>query len=175
MTKNEELANNNDMLKYLNENNPRKGKSDLKNLLKSQLKKYGKDEILVLISVCNQCEKYEDVITCFEELYLQYNEVYLQIDQLELLEIGFKSLIRNKQKQINKLKSIFDYSLKNNEDSEETKGLITGINEIHTSDFKAQNGVYDLSGRKLSPHRGGDGEGLSKGLYIIDGKKVLVR
>ena len=128
MTKNEELANNNDMLKYLNENNPRKGKSDLKNLLKSQLKKYGKDEILVLISVCNQCEKYEDVITCFEELYLQYNEVYLQIDQLELLEIGFKSLIRNKQKQINKLKSIFDYSLKNNEDSEETKGLITGIN-----------------------------------------------
>ena len=105
MTKNEELANNNDMLKYLNENNPRKGKSDLKNLLKSHLKKYGKDEILVLISVCNQCEKYEDVITCFEELYFQFNEVFLQIDQLELLEIGFKSLIRNKQKQINKLKS----------------------------------------------------------------------
>ena len=48
MTKNEELANNNDMLKYLNENNPRKGKSDLKNLLKSQLKKYGKDAIHII-------------------------------------------------------------------------------------------------------------------------------
>ena len=52
-------------------------------------------------------------------------------------------------------------------------GVPAGINTPQASQGKGT--VYDLSGRKLPPHRGGDGEGLSKGLYIIDGKKVLVR
>ena len=128
MSDSDELSNNNNMLEYLNDKE-KKMKVDLQYLLKSKLKKYGKDEILVLISICYQCEKYEDVITCFEELYLQYNELYLPIEQLQYLEIGFKSIITQKQKQLNKLKNLLDYSQENNNNnSEENKGLISGIN-----------------------------------------------
>ena len=128
MSDSNELSNNNNMLEYL-KIEEKKTKVDLEHLLKSKLKKFGKDEILVLISICYQCEKYEDIITCFEELYFQNNELYLPIEELEYLEIGFKSLITKKQKQLNKLKNLLEYSQENNNNnSEENKGLISGIN-----------------------------------------------
>ena len=47
----------------------------------------------------------------------------------------------------------------------------TGIESIQNSKFNNQidDAIYDLSGRKISKDK------LSKGLYIIDGKKVLIK
>ena len=45
-------------------------------------------------------------------------------------------------------------------------GDVTGINEVQGSGFKA-NGYYDLQGRKVAQP--------SKGLYIVNGKKVVIK
>lgn len=47
---------------------------------------------------------------------------------------------------------------------------ITGIDGIPTS-VPAAKGVYDLQGRKVSNEL----QSLKKGVYIIDGKKVVVK
>lgn len=33
--------------------------------------------------------------------------------------------------------------------------------------------IYNLAGQRITPHRGGDGRGLQKGIYIVNGKKIL--
>jgi len=33
--------------------------------------------------------------------------------------------------------------------------------------------IYNLAGQRVTPHRGGDGRGLQKGIYIVNGKKIL--
>ena len=48
-------------------------------------------------------------------------------------------------------------------------GNITGIDKVQNAESIVQSGVYDLSGRKVSMDK------LSKGIYIINGKKVLVK
>ena len=47
--------------------------------------------------------------------------------------------------------------------------VTTGINERLSSDTRRPTAVYDLSGRKLSA------EQLKRGLYIIDGRKTVIR
>jgi hypothetical protein len=50
-----------------------------------------------------------------------------------------------------------------------------GISDITTNDnLKVRSGIYDLSGRLISKDSTSL-EGIRKGLYIIDGRKVLVR
>ena len=46
---------------------------------------------------------------------------------------------------------------------------ITAIETVQSEESKAQSGIYDLSGRKIS------GTKLSKGIYIINGKKVAIK
>ena len=51
-----------------------------------------------------------------------------------------------------------------------------GIVEIQNSKFEIQNeadAIYNLAGQRVTPHRGGDGGGLQKGIYIYNGRKVL--
>ena len=35
--------------------------------------------------------------------------------------------------------------------------------------------IYNLAGQCVTPHRGGDGRGLPRGIYIVDGKKVAIK
>ncbi len=46
---------------------------------------------------------------------------------------------------------------------------ITAIETVQSEESKAQSDIYDLSGRKIS------GTKLSKGIYIINGKKVAIK
>ena len=45
---------------------------------------------------------------------------------------------------------------------------IDKIDEIHHSQFTNNNGIYDITGRKINSQ-------LSKGIYIVNGKKLLVK
>ena len=57
----------------------------------------------------------------------------------------------------------------------ENKG-ITGIEEIDmtpASVCKAQQNVYSLDGQLV--HKGLSVEGLAKGIYIVNGKKVIIK
>ena len=33
--------------------------------------------------------------------------------------------------------------------------------------------IYNLAGQRVTPHRGGDGRVLQKGIYIMNGKKIV--
>ena len=50
-----------------------------------------------------------------------------------------------------------------------TQEIITGIETIRSTPSYKDNAIYDLQGRKVSK------EQLKKGLYIINGKKVVIR
>ena len=54
------------------------------------------------------------------------------------------------------------------EDATETI-IATRINEVESTKLKAENSVYDLSGRKIVNGK------LPKGIYIRNGKKILVK
>ena len=54
----------------------------------------------------------------------------------------------------------------------------TGLASLHAS--PVPQGIYDLNGRRVTnPQRSAEGhlypQGLRKGIYIIDGRKVVVR
>ena len=54
----------------------------------------------------------------------------------------------------------------------------TGIEDVKDSkDLKdlndSKDAIYNLAGQRITPHRGGDGEGLQHGIYIVNGKKIL--
>jgi hypothetical protein len=49
-------------------------------------------------------------------------------------------------------------------------GNITDIETVHSSEPRARSGVYDLSGRRISVS-----SVLPKGVYIVDGEKVLIK
>jgi len=51
----------------------------------------------------------------------------------------------------------------------------TGIRDAEADLAGNKNTMYDLSGRKITSYRGGDGEGLQKGVMIKDGHKVIVK
>ena len=48
---------------------------------------------------------------------------------------------------------------------------INGIEEQVTPSTSARRGIYDMSGRRIQ----GSGASLRPGLYIIDGRKVVIR
>ena len=50
-------------------------------------------------------------------------------------------------------------------------GITTGIEEVTTARFYEDGAVYNLRGQKV----GNSTEGLKKGLYIVNGKKVVIR
>jgi hypothetical protein len=53
-----------------------------------------------------------------------------------------------------------------------TDGIITGINNVQTAARVFEDGVvYNLKGQKV----GDSLQGLKKGLYIINGRKVVVK
>ena len=55
------------------------------------------------------------------------------------------------------------------------RGVATSIDEIQNSGFKSQGDIYDLSGRKVSFSTFDTLHSLRKGLYIRNGKKILMR
>ena len=48
-------------------------------------------------------------------------------------------------------------------------GNITGVDTVHSAESIVHSGIYDLSGRKVSRDK------LSKGIYIINEKKVVIK
>ncbi len=52
---------------------------------------------------------------------------------------------------------------------DEDGNYVTGVENVIAADTKAQNKVYDLQGRRITSDK------LSKGIYVINGKKVLVK
>ena len=68
-----------------------------------------------------------------------------------------------------------DMYLTNNDDY--TRGLPDGIDEIRNEESGMKNGVYDLSGRRVSAEADASFRtlhpSLKKGIYIINGKKVI--
>ena len=53
-------------------------------------------------------------------------------------------------------------------------GPVTGINDVQRSTLNAQR-IYDLQGRRIDVQRSTLNAQRTKGLYIINGKKVLVK
>ena len=52
----------------------------------------------------------------------------------------------------------------------------TGIQTLPLTPPSMEGSIYNLQGQRIfTPHRGGDGGGLPKGLYIVDGKKIWVK
>ena len=68
-----------------------------------------------------------------------------------------------------------DMYLTNNDDY--TRGIPDGIDEIRNEESGMKNGVYDLSGRRVSAEADASFRtlhpSLKKGIYIINGKKVI--
>ena len=54
----------------------------------------------------------------------------------------------------------------------ENKGAITGIDNAHASSVAATFKAYDLNGRRINAQSADE---LSKGIYIINGKKVIIK
>ena len=67
-------------------------------------------QILELITLSQKCEKFDDIITCYENLYRLFPKYLLKFDELTPIEIGFKSIISEKQKKLKKLESLLNYS-----------------------------------------------------------------
>ena len=57
--------------------------------------------------------------------------------------------------------------------------IVTAIEDIEMSNVKCKmdNGIYDLSGRRIVDNSNSKMQNskLKKGIYIVNGKKVLVR
>jgi len=55
------------------------------------------------------------------------------------------------------------------------KGGDTAIEEVRSERLEVRSNVFDLSGKHITPHKGGDGGSLPNGINIIDGRKVFVK
>lgn len=51
--------------------------------------------------------------------------------------------------------------------------VTTGISNAPAPSPKGDGSIYTLDGRKLTPFRGQEGSRLRKGIYIVDGKKII--
>ncbi|MBO4451888.1 MAG: hypothetical protein J5770_05655 [Bacteroidaceae bacterium] len=51
----------------------------------------------------------------------------------------------------------------------------TAIKEVRSERLEVRSNVFDLSGKHITPHKGGDGGSLPNGINIIDGRKVFVK
>ena len=51
----------------------------------------------------------------------------------------------------------------------DVKKAASGIGEIAQEDKKADNAIYDIAGRKVNPNR------LTNGIYVINGKKIVIK
>jgi len=74
-----------------------------------EIEKYNKLELIYLLIICKDCEKYEEIIFIFELFYKKYPNNFLEIEIISILEIAYKKLISLKEKQINKLENLLDY------------------------------------------------------------------
>ena len=113
-------------------------------LFYKEIEKYDNFELIYLLILCKNCEKYEEIIYVFELFYKKYPNNFLEIEIISILEIAYKKLISQKQKQINKLDDLLEYS--KNEQEETENNLISNLNKFKNKIIKE---IFDLCNKIL--------------------------
>ena len=108
-------------------------------LFYKEIEKYDNFELIYLLLLCKNCEKYEEIIYVFDLFYKKYPNNFIEIEIISILEIAFKKLISQKQKQINKLYDLLEYS--KNEQEEVENNLISNLNKFKNKIIKE---IFDL-------------------------------
>ncbi|MCQ2816070.1 MAG: 14-3-3 family protein [archaeon] len=75
-------------------------------------------QIIELIYLSQKLERYDDLIVSYETLFKLFPNYLLKLEEISPLEIGFKSLIAEKQKKLKKLENLLNYSKGKEEDFE---------------------------------------------------------
>lgn len=115
------------ILKYLEE---QEMQSPEDNILVKEMHSLSKHQFYYLISISSTCERYDDVLLTFESLFSNYQSCILSSKERSILETALKTTVSSKEKKLNKLDHLLQYSQQKEndlEDNENHQSLLQGI------------------------------------------------
>lgn len=100
------------------------------NMILKEMQSFTKEQFFYLISISSSCERYDDVLLAFEYLFAYYQSAILFNQERIILETALKQTVSLKQKKLNKLDHLYNYSQNKASDLEDFENhelLLNGI------------------------------------------------